>query len=895
MVSDKSTWDTGKLVAEISDIYQRTGRAEAWQTEEAGVRASVETLPKQLARYANPKAVGVGGLGIVLRVEDLRLSAQPCAVKFPRPKLGSRELFSEMLQKEIERLASIRHSGVIRIHAAGAFTIDGGDVPFYVMDFVVGSGSDKYLAQQHGRGIVALVNETAGAILALHSADLVHCDLKPDNILVTVDGHPIITDLGTTKVFQPNDRHQTRIGVTRSFAPRDVVDYLSVASESDPDNFAGLIERSAIRKEWDLICFGKTLLVWLGYKLETGDPSPLTWEFDPYVRKYLLLMASRLLGERDGYAWLTSEVNLPSVALNELRYSTISEVVEDIDKLSGAYSLEAQIPELNAYSPHMVQVGGGEPTALTSRVRHLLEHPSVRRLGSITQLGIVNQVYLTATHTRFEHSLGTYAHACLLVRSLYNDPFSPFFRQVMHKDDITALLALTILHDTGQFPLAHDLEEIDGSLFDHKRLTQAVLRGGRNPKKVGYQRLELPSIDAVLKEWGVSADTLVSLLNVRLDRFAGAIKDRILHSVIDGAVDADKLDYLTRDAHRLDVPYGGAIDKRRIASSATSIVTQDARTNWVACIGVHEKGRVAAEFLTIARSAMFSQVYWHHTVRAMKAMLARAVQRIVVHIALDEERENRFVREFERFVMQLPGSLSPRMPQLVLVDPSSKTTREEPTGPVSATENPGTLAATDAAVLVYLEEYMTVHGLRDADLLRAIRSRALFKRLYVWSLASDEGIGEELAETWNGLKPREKLNVYEVLEQSIGRDVGAAATEYPDTITLTLDRVQDVKFRVQGRLPVLLIDVPASRPGSDIPLYYVREAERRGLRKDGSAVGRANASDTWNEYGRGLQKKAGKLRVFCHPIAVEAVEAAVTRDRFVELFESACATAKGDD
>src|SRR5260370_35151375 len=46
----------------------------------------------------------------------------------------------------------------------------------------------------------------------------------------------------------------------------------------------------------------------------------------------------------------------------------------------------------------------------------------------------------------------------------------------------------------------------------------------------------------------------------------------------------------------------------------------------VPAIGAHAKGKVAAEFLTLARYAMFCQVYWHHAVRVQKAMLFRGVQ-----------------------------------------------------------------------------------------------------------------------------------------------------------------------------------------------------------------------------------------------------------------------------
>jgi hypothetical protein len=92
---------------------------------------------------------------------------------------------------------------------------------------------------------------------------------------------------------------------------------------------------------------------------------------------------------------------------------------------------------------------------------------------------------------------------------------------------------------------------------------------------------------------------------------------------------------------------------------------------------------------------------------------------------------------------------------------------------------------------------------------------------------------------------------------------------------------------------MILVDLPNSKPGSEIPLYYVLETERRALRRDGSSVGNAHASTTWEQYGEKLREQAGKLRVFCHASAVEPIEAALERETFAQIFEEACAGVAG--
>ena len=392
-------------------------------------------------------------------------------------------------------------------------------------------------------------------------------------------------------------------------------------------------------------------------------------------------------------------------------------------------------------------------------------------------------------------------------------------------------------------------------------------------------------MDAQLKEWSLDSERLARLLDVRLDRYRAGVKERILHSIIDGAIDADKLDYLVRDASRLGIPYGRAVDVERIAGGVTAIVAKNPAGNSIACIGVHEKARVAAESLAKARSEMYSQVYWHHAVRSMKAMVGRAVQRLVVHLDSDEATKNQFVSEFESFAMSLPGSLSPGASQLALDDGAGGERRANPMN--IAEEEPGGLAATDAAVLAFLERYMIGADVKDHELLHAVRTRSLYKRLHVWSLSDTEETARELAAGWSGLTIIQKLAVYERLEQELGRRVGTASESNPETVALTAESVRKVQMRTQSRYPLLLIDLPDSKPESEIPLYFVRETERRALRKDGSSVGKAYPSRTWEQYGGRLREHAGKLRVYCHAVAVDAVEASIDRDEFVQMFDEA--------
>lgn len=93
---------------------------------------------------------------------------------------------------------------------------------------------------------------------------------------------------------------------------------------------------------------------------------------------------------------------------------------------------------------------------------------------------------------------------------------------------------------------------------------------------------------------------------------------QVLTTMLSGAIDIDKMDYLVRDSHHAGVPYGMNFDEQRLIES---LCLDESGTR----LAITEKGRTAAEMMVFARYVMFSEVYWHHAVRAATAMLQRAV------------------------------------------------------------------------------------------------------------------------------------------------------------------------------------------------------------------------------------------------------------------------------
>jgi hypothetical protein len=123
----------------------------------------------------------------------------------------------------------------------------------------------------------------------------------------------------------------------------------------------------------------------------------------------------------------------------------------------------------------------------------------------------------------------------------------------------------------------------------------------------------------VLARFGLAPSRVAGLVDPPRDRPLTG-NDALLVRVISGPLDVDKLDYLARDARACNVPYGG-VDVSRLLGALRIL-----RTPTGPRLGVGDKGISPLNSLLHARQEMFDNVYWHHTNRAMMAMLLRAVQ-----------------------------------------------------------------------------------------------------------------------------------------------------------------------------------------------------------------------------------------------------------------------------
>ena len=253
----------------------------------------------------------------------------------------------------------------------------------------------------------------------------------------------------------------------------------------------------------------------------------------------------------------------------------------------------------------------------------LLEVPELQRLHSIHQLGLAYLVYPGANHTRFEHSLGTFAVARRICSSLQMDP-----------DEAKLVQCAAFLHDVGHLPYSHTLEFVLHERFgiDHEDVSRRLIRGEESVLSPSDKRIlgRYSSIPEVLERFGIDPIEVAGLLGGKapssgpqktLTRTKGQTHfnaKRYLSQIINGPVDSDQLDYLKRDAHYTGVAFG-VIDLERLFETL-QVFNGD--------LVVERGGLSAIEGMLVARALMFSSVYFHKTVRISELMLAKAVEQL---------------------------------------------------------------------------------------------------------------------------------------------------------------------------------------------------------------------------------------------------------------------------
>jgi len=219
----------------------------------------------------------------------------------------------------------------------------------------------------------------------------------------------------------------------------------------------------------------------------------------------------------------------------------------------------------------------------------LIATPEFQRLRRIKQLGTTYLTFHGAEHSRFGHSLGVYE---IVRRIIYN------FRDRPNWDNEERLLCLcaALLHDLGHGPFSHSFEKV--FKLDHEYFTQKIITGDTEINKI----LERVSPGFSQKVADVIAKTY---------------ENKLVVSLISSQIDADRMDYLQRDAFFTGVSYGH-FDMERILRVMRPMEDQ---------VVIKSTGMHAVEDYIMSRYQMYWQVYFHPVTRSAEVILTKILNR----------------------------------------------------------------------------------------------------------------------------------------------------------------------------------------------------------------------------------------------------------------------------
>jgi len=159
-------------------------------------------------------------MAVVYRAYD-RMLERPVAIKILRQDFSNDEAFRERFRQEARAAANLSHPNIVMVHDFG---FDSGRL-FIVMEFVPGQDLKTMMKSRGKFGVdeaINLIVQACEGIGYAHRAGLVHCDVKPHNMLVTPDHRLKVTDFGIARALasiQPDEQADVVWGSPQYFSP----------------------------------------------------------------------------------------------------------------------------------------------------------------------------------------------------------------------------------------------------------------------------------------------------------------------------------------------------------------------------------------------------------------------------------------------------------------------------------------------------------------------------------------------------------------------------------------------------------------------------------------------------------------------------------------------------
>tara|TARA_R110002095_G_scaffold63947_2_gene53930 strand:- start:994 stop:2298 length:1305 start_codon:yes stop_codon:yes gene_type:complete len=254
---------------------------------------------------------------------------------------------------------------------------------------------------------------------------------------------------------------------------------------------------------------------------------------------------------------------------------------------------------------------------LMSHLKPIIDQPIFQRLRHIKQVGLVDLVFPSATHTRFNHSLG-----CAYLASR----FAKAVELTEENKNLAVISAL--IHDIGHGPFSHAFERLLHSKSEcvkHEDWSETFL-----------EDFDLPNTH-LLK---MKQNTVRNFIKGEHSYSAGS-ENNLIADIVSSQLDADRLDYLLRDSHFCGVSFG-EIDAQWILQKLVRIDGLETSPR----LGIDFKGVNSVEHYLLARRLMTRGIYNHSLVLLYETLIIIFLEKVVDDVETIEKLSQDVLKDF---------------------------------------------------------------------------------------------------------------------------------------------------------------------------------------------------------------------------------------------------------
>ena len=196
-------------------------------------------------RYLLEYKVGEGGMGVVYRATDVEVKGEIFAIKVLKPAIQRRPEALKLLREEVRKTRGLKHPNIVGVYSLNSDPSGA----YMLMEFLEGKSLSALMDEEFGRGMPLmrawpLINDIGSALAYAHDHNVIHSDLKPSNLFVTVSGKAMLLDFGIARAVRARaDRFDTAAlgALTPAYATSEMVTGSSADQRDDVYSFACVI------------------------------------------------------------------------------------------------------------------------------------------------------------------------------------------------------------------------------------------------------------------------------------------------------------------------------------------------------------------------------------------------------------------------------------------------------------------------------------------------------------------------------------------------------------------------------------------------------------------------------------------------------------------------------